>query len=177
VLIGIFLGTVARILLSALDIAGTVVSLQLGLSAAQIFNPMLAQPGTLTSTLYGLLGILLIFLTDLHHVLIRALVDSYDVFAPGVVPQFNDMSDVMAHAVASAFSIGMQMSAPFILLGTAFFVGLGIAGRLVPQLQIMFVTQPLQIIGGITALMLVLAASMRWFLDAFIQQFAALTGT
>jgi flagellar biosynthetic protein FliR len=177
VIIGLFLGTVARILLSALDIAGTVISLQLGLSAAQIFNPMLAQPGTLTSTLYGLLGILLIFLTDLHHVMLRALVDSYEVFAPGVMPQLNDLSEAMAHAVASAFSIGMQMAAPFILLGTGFFVGLGIAGRLVPQLQIMFVTQPLQIIGGIAALMLVLAASMRWFLDAFIQQFAAFTGT
>jgi flagellar biosynthetic protein FliR len=71
----------------------------------------------------------------------------------------------------------MQMAAPFILLGMAYFIGLGIAGRLVPQLQIMFVTQPLQIIGGITALMLVLGASMRWFLEVFIQQFSALTGT
>ena len=177
VMIGLFLGTIARVLLSALDIAGTVVSLQLGLSAAQIFNPMLAQTGTLTSTLYGVLGILMLFLTDLHHVMLRALVDSYDVFAPGVMPPMNDLSDVMAQAVTSAFTIGMQMAAPFILLGIAFFVGLGIAGRLVPQLQIMFVTQPLQIVGGITALMLVLAASMRWFLDAFIQQFAALTGS
>jgi flagellar biosynthesis protein FliR len=176
VVIGLFLGTVSRILLAALDTAGTVASFQLGLSAAQIFNPMAASQGSLPSTLYSVLGVLLIFLTDLHHMLLRALVDSYDVFAPGVLPPINDLSDMIARSVAGAFVIGIEMAAPFILLGLVFFVALGIVGRLVPQLQIMFVTLPLQVMGGLFALVFVLAAGMQWFLDAFQREFTTLTG-
>ena len=176
VVIGLFLGTVARVLLAALDTAGTVVSFQLGLSAAQIFNPMAASQGSLPGTLYSVLGVLLIFLTDLHHMLLRALVDSYEVFAPGVLPPLDDLSDMIARSVAGAFVIGIEMAAPFILLGLVFFIALGIVGRLVPQLQIMFVTLPLQILGGLFALVFVLAAGMQWFLDAFQREFTALTG-
>lgn len=175
-LIGIFLGTISRILLSALDIAGTIISLQLGLSAAQIFNPAAASAGTLISSLYGVMGVLLIFLTDLHHLLLRAVVDSYAVFAPGVMPPFEDLSDMIARSVAGAFVIGMEMSAPFIVLGILFFIVIGFIGRLVPQLHVLFVTQPLQIVGGFIAMIFVLTATMQWFLDAFIGQFTALTG-
>lgn len=174
--IGLFLGSVARILLSALDIAGTIISFQLGLSAAQIFNPMAAATGSLPSTLYGVMGVLLIFLTGIYRLLLRALVDSYNVFTPGVLPPLNDLSDMIARSVAGAFLVGMELAAPFILLGLLFFVALGIVGRLVPQLQILFVTLPLQILGGLFAMVFVLAASMQWFLDAFVRQFTAFTG-
>jgi flagellar biosynthetic protein FliR len=176
VMVGVFLGTVSRILLSALDTAGTVISFQLGLSAAQIFNPMLAQQGTVTSTLYSVLGVLLIFLTDLHHLLIGAVVDSYNVFVPGALPAIGDLSETVARTVAAAFRLGFEMAAPFVLLAVLFFVAVGVIGRLVPQLQLVFVTQPLQIAGGFVVLGLVLAAGMEWFLRSFAQQFVALTG-
>ncbi len=176
VAIGLFLGSIARILLSALDIAGTVASLQLGLSAAQIFNPQMAQQGTLPSVFYSILGVLLIFVTDLHHLLLRAMVDSYGVFTPGVLPPLGDFSDMATRGVAAAFRLGMEMAAPFVLLGTLFFVAIGLVSRLVPQLQILFVTQPLQIVGGLLAFAFVLTAGMEWFLESFAQQFAALTG-
>jgi flagellar biosynthetic protein FliR len=176
-MIGIFLGTVARILLSGLDTAGNIVSYQLGLSQAQIFNPALQTQGTLTGSLYGLLGVLLIFLTDLHHVLLRALVDSYAVFTPAAVPELGDISQAITRSVAGAFEIGLELAAPFIVLGVIFSIGIGLLGRLVPQLQILFVTQPLQIVGGFLALGLALSAGMQWFLTTFAERFAALTGT
>lgn len=177
VMVGIFMGTVARILLSALDTAGTVVSLQAGLSSAQIFNPMLAQQGSLPSALYSVLGVLLIFLTNLHHQMLRTLVDSYAIFTPGVLPPLGDLSEMVVRSTANSFLLGMELGAPFIVLGTAFYVSLGLVGRLVPQLQILFVTQPLQILGGLLVFGFVLAAGMQWFLEVFAQQFAAITGT
>jgi flagellar biosynthesis protein FliR len=176
VVIGVFLGSVARILLSALDIGGTIVSFQLGLSAAQIFNPMQASTGTLPSSLYSVMGVVLIFLTDLHHLLIRALVDSYNVFTPGVMPPVGDLSQMVARSVAGAFLIGMELAAPFLLLGLLFYAAIGIVGRLVPQLHVLFVALPLQIVGGLFCMVFVLAESMHWFLDAFARQFIALTG-
>ena len=57
------------------------------------------------------------------------------------------------------------------IITTVFFVALGLIGRLVPQLQVLFVSQPLQIMGGLVLFAIVIAAGMGWFLDAFVQQF------
>lgn len=169
-LIGLFIGTITRILISTLESAGMVVSLQLGLSAAQVFNPLAAQQGSVPGAFYSMLGVLLIFLTDTHHLLLRGLVDSYAVFAPGTLPPIGDLSDTIARVTAGSFRLAMEMSAPFIVLGTLFFVALGIVARLVPQFQLLFVTQPLQIVGGLIVFVVALVTGMRWFLDGFIQQ-------
>ncbi len=170
--IGLFIGTLARIILSALEMAGQVVSLQAGLSAAQIFNPLQATQSPIPSTLYSMLGVLLIFLTDMHHLMLRALVDSYMIFAPGHLPPVEDLSQTAARAVAGSFRLAIEMAAPFIVLGTVFMVGIGLIGRLVPQIQVTFVSQPLQVLGGLLLFALVLAAGMGWFLDGFVRQFS-----
>ena len=92
---GLFLGTVARLLLAALETAGQIVSLQLGLSAATVFNPAAAQQGAVTGAFLMMLGTLLVFLTDAHYLMIRAVVDSYALFTPGTTPAFGDFADAM----------------------------------------------------------------------------------
>jgi flagellar biosynthetic protein FliR len=169
-LIGLFMGTVTRILITTLESAGMVVSLQLGLSAAVVFNPLAAQQGSVPGAFYSMLGVLLIFLTDTHHLLLRGLVDSYAVFPPGVLPPMGDLSDTIARVTAGSFRLAMEMSAPFIVIGTLFFIALGIVARLVPQFQLLFVTQPLQIVGGLAVFVVALVTGMRWFLDTFVQQ-------
>jgi len=169
--VGLFIGTLTRIVLSGLDTAGQVISLQAGLSNAVIFNPMQATQSPIPSALYSALGVLLIFLGDLHHLMLRGLLDSYMIFTPGKLPPIEDLSQTVAHAAAGSFRLALEMAAPFVAIGTVFFVALGLIGRLVPQLQILFVTQPLQIIGGLVLLGLVMAAGMGWFLDAFVTQF------
>lgn len=175
VTIGVFIGTIARILVAALETAGMVVSLQLGLSAAAMFNPVSdQQQSPLPSAFYGMLGVVLIFLTDLHHLLLRAVVESYALFAPGALPPVGDLADTIARIAAGSFRLGVEMAAPFIVLGLVFFVALGIIARMVPQLQVLFISQPLQILGGLLVFALVLATGMRWFLEGFVQQFAFL---
>jgi flagellar biosynthetic protein FliR len=169
--VGVFIGTLTRLILSALQSAGQIVSLQLGLSNAQIFNPLEASQEAMPSVFYALLGVLMIFLTDLHHLLLRGLVESYAVFTPGRLPPVEDLSQTIAHAVAASFRLAMEMAAPFIVLGTVFMVGLGLIGRLVPQLQITFVSQPLQIMGGLMLMGLMVASGMGWFLQYFVAQF------
>jgi flagellar biosynthetic protein FliR len=164
------MGTVTRILITTLESAGMVVSLQLGLSAAVVFNPLAAQQGSVPGAFYSMLGVLLIFLTDTHHLLLRGLVDSYAVFPPGVLPPMGDLSDTIARVTAGSFRLAMEMSAPFIVIGTLFFIALGIVARLVPQFQLLFVTQPLQIVGGLAVFVVALVTGMRWFLDTFVQQ-------
>ncbi len=169
--VGIFIGTLTRMVLAALESAGQIVSIQSGLSAALVFNPLQATQSSLPSTLYSVLGVLLIFLTDTHHLMLRGLLDSYMIFTPGKLPPLGDLSQTVAHAAADSFRLALEMAAPFVVLGTVFFVALGLIGRLVPQIQVLFVSQPLQIIGGLLVFALVISAGMNGFLDALVQQF------
>ena len=170
-IVGVFIGTLTRLILSALQTAGQIVSMQTGLSYAQVFNPMEASQDSVPSVFYAILGVLLIFLTNVHHLMLHGLVDSYAVFVPGHLPPVEDLSQTIARAVAASFRLAIEMAAPFIVLGTVFFVGLGLIARLVPQFQVLFVTQPLQIIGGLLLMGLLSAAGMGWFLQVFVQQF------
>jgi flagellar biosynthesis protein FliR len=173
-IIGAFIGTMTRTILAALQTAGQIVSVQTGLSYAQVFNPIEASQDSVPSGFYAALGVLLIFLTNTHHLLLRGLVDSYAVFQPGHLPPVEDLSQTMAHAVSASFKLSMEMAAPFIVLGTIFMIGLGLIARLVPQLQILFITQPLQILGGLLLMGLLAATGMGWFLQGFADQFQSL---
>ncbi|HWE72881.1 MAG TPA: flagellar biosynthetic protein FliR [Stellaceae bacterium] len=172
--IGAFIGTMTRIILAALQTAGQIVSVQTGLSYAQVFNPIEASQDSVPSGFYAVLGVLLIFLTNTHHLMLRGLVDSYAVFQPGRLPPVEDLSQTMSHAVAASFKLSMEMAAPFIVLGTIFMIAIGLIGRLVPQLQILFITQPLQILGGLLLMGLLAATGMGWFLQSFADQFQSL---
>ena len=96
----------------------------------------------------------------MHHLFIRALVDSYDLFRPGIPLDIGDATHLLARHVADSFRVGVQMSAPFLLTGFAYYVGLGILTRLAPQVPIFFVAMPLQLIVSIVVLMLSVSGIM-----------------
>lgn len=165
--VGLLLGMVARLLLSAAAVAGAIMSFQLSLSNAFAFNPTLAAQDTLPSAFLSALAVVLIFATDLHHLMILAVVDSYDLFVPGTLPAPADMADLAAHLVGRSFLIGVQIAAPFIFVGLLFQIGLGLMARVMPQVQIFFIAAPLQIILGLVVMALTLSAGMMYWLGQF----------
>jgi flagellar biosynthesis protein FliR len=172
IVIGLFLGTVARLLVAALETAGQIVSLQLGLSAATVFNPAAAQQGAITSALLMALGTLVVFLTDAHHLMIRGIVDSYGLFVPGAGPDLEGIAETMVQVVARTFRTGVELAAPLIVLGIVFYASLGLVSRLMPQLQVFFIAVPVQIIGGVLVFALTLTAVMHWFHEGFVDGLA-----
>ena len=167
IIIGIFIGSVARLMISALATAGTVMSVMGGFGFASLFNPLMPDQGAFTAVFLTLMGVLLIFATDTHHLMLMALVDSYAMFAPGMPPMFEDFSDAIARLVASSFRLGIQVASPFIVVGTIFYLGLGLLARLMPQFQVFFIGLPLQILLGLIMFSVTLSAGILWFLDAF----------
>jgi len=165
--IGLFIGTVARLALSSLETAGTLIAFQTGLASAQVFNPLLSDQGSLVSVLISVVGLVLIFETDMHHLLLRAVVDSYTLFVPGALPPIGDFSEMISRLVARSFAIAMQLSAPFLVLSLVTYIALALITRLMPQLQIFFVALPLQIGLGFLLLSLTFSTLMMWFLENF----------
>lgn len=164
IVVGVFLGTVARLMLIALEEAGSMISVQAGLSSAQVFNPGLAAQSALTGAMMMTLGVVLIFATNLHLLTITALVDSYTLFRPGASLPWGDFAQMMAKLVGHSFAIGVQIAAPFFVLGILFFTALGVLARLMPQVQVFFIALPIQVLGGLLIFALVLSAGMMWWL-------------
>src|SRR5437660_8551194 len=165
-LIGAMLGLTARLTLSALQVAGSVVAQQLGLGFVTAVDPTQGQQGVIIGNFLTILGLALLFATNLHHLVIAALDDSYTLFLPGEVPLTGDMAALMTRMVAGAFRVGVQISAPFLVFGLLFNLGLGLLSRLMPQMQVFFVGMPLSIMLGLLILVLVLAAMMGTYLDS-----------
>jgi flagellar biosynthetic protein FliR len=164
-LVGAVLGMIARLTISALQVAGSVVAQQMGLGFVTAVDPTQGQQGMIVGNFLSVLGITLIFATDLHHLVIAALNDSYVLFHPGEVPILGDIANVMSNTVTSAFRIGVQLAAPFLVFGLLFNLGLGVLSRLMPQMQVFFVGMPLSIMIGFLILLLVVGAMMMTFLD------------
>jgi flagellar biosynthetic protein FliR len=164
---GVFIGGMARLLLSALHVGGTVIAFQTGLAAAQGFDPAQQSQSAIVATFLTLIGVNLIFATNMHHLLIRAMVDSYSIFTPGNLPPVAQFSELAIATTAKSFAMGIQLASPFLVFGLIFNVGLGLIARLMPQLQVFFIAAPAQIMLGFTILAAVLSSTMMWFLDHF----------
>ncbi len=165
ILIGAMLGLTARLTISALEVAGAVIAQQLGLGFVTAVDPTQGEQGAIVGNFLTMLGITLVFATDMHHLVIAALNDSYTLFAPGEVPAVGDAAALVTRIVAGAFRIGIQLSAPFLVFGLMFNIGLGVLSRLMPQMQVFFVALPLSILLGLMFLVLVIGAMMGVFLD------------
>lgn len=172
--IGLFIGTMARLLLSALEIAGMVIALQIGLASAVIFNPLLNEQGSLTGIFLMLLGITLLFEVDAHHLMLRGVFDSYTLFVPNALPPIGDFTELLTRLVGQSFKIGLQMAAPFLLVMTMLYIALALVSRLMPQLQIFFLALPLQLLIGILLLGATVSSIMLLFLDTFAATFRGL---
>ena len=168
IVIGIVLGATARVTLSALAVAGSVIAQQLGLGFVTAVDPTQGQQGLLIGNFLTILGMTLLFATDSHHLVIAALNESYRIFSPGELPPSGDVAALATRAFAAAFKIGMQLSAPFLVFGLVFNIGLGVLARLMPAMQVYFVGVPLSIMVGFLIFALVLTGMMATYLNYFI---------
>ena len=170
---GIMIGSMARLIMSALDVAGSLIATQTGLAFAQTFNPSLSAQTTVVSTFLSLLGAMLVFESGLHHLAIGAIRGSYNLLPPAGDLMTGNMAEIAIRMVSGAFALGLQLSAPFILFGFLIYVALGVLSRLMPQLQAFFLAMPINILIGFVLLSLFLGAMMTAFLDFFATEMRA----
>ncbi len=166
IIIGAVLGLTARLAISALQVAGGVVAQQLGLGFVTAVDPTAPnEQGALVGNFLTVLGITLVFATNMHYLAIAALNDSYTIFRPGELPLSGDVAQHFTQVIAGAFRIGVQLAAPFLVFGLLFNLGLGLLSRLMPQMQVFFIGLPLSILLGLLLFMLVIGAIMGTFVD------------
>ena len=166
-IIGLFIGTIARIFMAALDVAGMLIAMTSGLANAQVFNPSLASQGSITGAFLSVTGMLLLFVTNLHHMLIYGVVESYTVFPVGDIPESGSMAELVSKAVSSSFLIGFQIAIPFMIVAMLLYIGMGVLSRLMPQVQVFLIAIPMQILLSFVTLLLTFSLLLFYWAGQF----------
>ena len=165
VIIGLMIGAVGRIFMSAAAVAGQVIGLQTSLAMAQSFDPSQGQQGAIIATFLNLTFLLLLFAANIHHLLLEMMVNSYAVFQAGSMPDMGDAAMWALNAFIDAFRIGVQLAAPLIVFGLVFYLALGVLSRLMPQAQIFFIAMPSNIMVGLFLLTIALGTMSAVWLE------------
>jgi flagellar biosynthetic protein FliR len=173
--IGLGLGALLNMMMSALAVAGEIMSIQTTLAFSQTANPNEAQPGASLTSFLSVTAVALLFATNLDHLFIGAIARSYQLFPPMKPPQINDAALVAVRAMSASFALGLQLSAPVVVFSLVFNIAAGLIGRLMPQFQIFFAATPLTVLLGLSVLMISLGMiGMVWLqrYQAYLAQFS-----
>lgn len=175
--IGLILGGIARLVMMVMQVAGSTIAFQMGLSMAQTADPsQTGMQGAIIGNFLTIVGLALIFTTDLHHLVLAAIFRSYVVFPVASDLMLGDAMDLAVDTVASSFLVGVQLAAPFIIFGLVFYLGLGLLARLMPQLQVFFIAMPANIALGLILFAMLIGAITAWYLTHFENHFSMLAG-
>ena len=152
VVTGLSFGWIARVVVLALPVAAQLIGYLVGLSS--ILQPdaeLGAQSGALAKLFsFGIPVILLA--TDLYTQLLIALTGLFRLIPPGHMPPFGENLQVAVHAAGVEFGLAVQLASPFVVAAVAWNLAMGLVTRVVPRMQIYFVSMPGQIMVGLALL-------------------------
>jgi flagellar biosynthetic protein FliR len=176
VLVGLWIGGLARLVMLALGIAAQIMSAAMGLASVIVQDPSLGAGGTALSRLLGLVGVVLVLATGLYTLPLQALAESYRLLPPGEGFPVGQAAETMVAAGAASLALALRLAAPFLLAAVVANIGLGLLARVAPAVQIYFVAVPGQILAGLLLLGLLAPALLASFRPAAEAAFTALPG-
>ena len=174
-ILGVFIGGTTRIMFATLHIAGSTIAVQSGLATASVFDPNQSTQGTLPGNFLTTVAMVLLFVTDGHHMLLRGIVDSYRFFEAGMSLPIDDMMMFITSVVQDGFDLGVQIAAPLLLVGLLTNLAMGILNRLMPTFQVFFIALPLQLLLSFATLMLSFATGILVFFSFVDAKYGILT--
>lgn len=151
--VGLLIGLVAYIVLSAVQIAGGFIDFQMGFAIANIIDPQTGAQGPLIGQYFYITALLFLLSVDGHHLLIDGMYYSYEIIPPdGLIEVGDPFAVFILETFNQMFIIAFQVSIP--IVGCLFLVdiALGLIARTVPQLNVFVVGLPLKI--GVSFLVL-----------------------
>jgi len=160
------LAMIAQLIFTAAHLAGQVMSMQMGMAMANMFDPVTSTQSAVVAQFIGMFAMLMWLASGAHHMFIMTLADSFHQMPVGSTWSFHGW-DVMLEAAAAMFALAIRLMAPVLLLLFFVYVALGLVSRAVPQIQVFFVSFPLSVGLGLLILALSFPAMMSLLHDGF----------
>jgi len=177
IIIGIWYGSLARLVTLAMSMAGQLFALLIGLSQVLVPDPATGGQNAITGRFFTLMSVVLFLTTGLYALPLRALAESYAVMPVGEGFLAGPGAEALAVAVGQSLMLALQLTAPFFLLSVVLNVAFGLMARIAPQVQIYFLVVPGQLVIGMLLLGLLLPSMLGLYASIARDAFMALPGT
>lgn len=161
--VGLALGFAVRIVFAAVEFAGEVIGLQMGLNFAGFFDPVTASQGTATGRFLGTTIAWLFVVGGGHLLVIAVLVQSFEVFPVGPEPFAFLRAAQPQRWGAEVFSLGLWLALPLIAMLLMVNLVLGVISRVAPQINVFSVGFPVTQGVGLLGMLLTLPALQQPF--------------
>ncbi|QDK46790.1 flagellar biosynthetic protein FliR [Bdellovibrio sp. ZAP7] len=155
-LVGLLLGFLTRIFFFVVSMVGDLIAMSVGLSAGQMYNPLLGTSGNAMESFYSTLGTLVFLAINGHHILIRAIVESYTLVPVSSLSLNVGPFAEMAMFGQTTFILTIKMCAPVLVTILLVNLSMGILGRAVPQINVLVTSMPVSIMIGMTVVFICL---------------------
>ena len=167
--IGWLIGFVAYVCFSAIHMAGKVMDMQVGFAVVNVMDPTSGQQIPLIGSLLYNLGIIVFLVTNGHHVIITALVESFRMVPLAAMQPNLSLTMLLVDFTNGIFVTGMKIAMPVTFAILLVNVALGILARTMPQMNIFVVGIPLQLMVGVGVLSMLLPFYVM-FLDVLFNE-------
>lgn len=154
IVVGLILGFLTRIFFFAVSMTGEVLSISLGLSSAQLFNPAMGASGTAVEQFYVMIGSLFFLMINGHHMMVTALVQSFELIAVGGAALKTGPLAEIAVFGQELLVLTVKMSAPVLVSILISNIAMGILGRAIPQMNVLVTSFPVTILIGLAVMIL-----------------------
>ncbi len=144
-LLGMMIGLIARFIFISVEFGGTIIGYQMGFAAANIFDPQNQRQTALISQFQNVFAILIFLSLDIHHYFIRTAVHSYEILPPGNLNFSGEAVPYLVELSTRMFILGVQFSAPILVILLLSGLILGILSRTFPQLNVFLLSFPINI--------------------------------
>ncbi len=162
-MIGLMYGLVPRFYVLGLQFAGTTISMAIGLSSPGGGDALEDTSETQLTNLLSFSGLLVLFLLDFHHIVFKALMESYTVMPLGGMPDSQKMLITLTDTLSQTFMLMLRLASPFLIFGLMFNVAVGLVNKLAPQIPIFYISTPYLLIGGLILVYFTIAALVMQF--------------
>ena len=168
VLIGALIGVMARLYMLALQFIGSAVAMLVGYSGVSGPGIEESEPQAALAALISFSALLLLFVFDFHHEIVRALVASYGVAPVNVF--FNPRSALVdvTDTISESFMIMLRLGSPFVAYALIVNLTIGFVNKLTPQIPVYFISLPFVIAGGLVLLYFTVPTLLSLVADGFV---------
>jgi flagellar biosynthetic protein FliR len=148
-MVGLFLGSLARMFFQAVSVSGEIIAISMGTSAAQLFNPVMGSQSNVVGQFQFMVVTVVFLAIQGHHLFISAMAESFRLVPIGVIVAFvTSFQDV--------FILGIKIAAPIIVAVFTANIAMGVINRAVPQIDVMVTSLPITLLLGLAILILTL---------------------
>ncbi|MHC4656793.1 MAG: flagellar biosynthetic protein FliR [Planctomycetota bacterium] len=164
---GLALGLVAAVVFSAVKLSGRIIERQMGLAMAQVMDPLTGERTQPLGSLLEMIFLILFLSANGHHMLLLIISKSYEAFPAGSIPTVTVLTGGVVKAGSAMLIAGLKLAAPILAAFLLLMVVLAVLARIVPEMNILFISLPLRV--GLGLLMVTIFLP---YINGFVAEFA-----